>query len=85
LTRVKLTRAGGTSWADAEPPAEVEDSPKQITLKALALDPIDIIIGVLRHDGTIKVLSTFSDEFMELGALRKMEQAVSAPSDEDGA
>jgi hypothetical protein len=83
--RVKLTKAGGTAWQDAEPPSEVEDSPKQITLKALALDPIDIIIGVLRHDGTIRVLSTFSDEFMELGALKKMEQIVSAPSDEDGA
>jgi hypothetical protein len=83
--RVKLTKAGGTSWTDAEAPPEVEDSPKQITIKALALDPIDIIIGVLGHDGTMHVLSTFEDEFMELGALRKMEQAVSAPSDEGGA
>jgi hypothetical protein len=83
--RVKLTKAGGTAWQDAEPPAEVEDSPKQITIKALALDPIDIIIGVLDHHGYMHVLSTFEDEFMSLGALRKMEQVISAPSDEDGA
>jgi hypothetical protein len=81
-----LKRAGGKDWADAEPPADdIEDTPRSICLRALALDPVDIIIGVLDKEGVMTVLSTFEDEYVDLGALRKMEQAVSAPSDEDGA
>jgi hypothetical protein len=80
-----LKKAGGRDWSTAEPPADdVEDTPKSICLRALALDPIDIIVGVLDKEGLMFVLSTFEDEFMELGALQKMSQAISSP-DDDGA
>jgi hypothetical protein len=77
-----LALVGGTAAGDAKPPEEVEDSPKAKCLQALALEPLDIIIGVLDHEGTMHVLSTLEDEMHELGALQKMLQAVQAP-DED--
>jgi hypothetical protein len=78
-----LRLVGGTAAPNAEPPPEgIQDTPQQITVRALALNPIDIIIGVLDHEGCMHVLSSFSDEYMDLGALKKMEQALTTPDDD---
>lgn len=76
-----LKLVGGTAALDAEPPAEIEDSPRALALQALAADPVMIFIGFLGADGKVDYRSNFADPFEDLVFLRKLERLIDKSND----
>jgi hypothetical protein len=81
-----LKVVGGTAAGDTpSPPGDIVDSPQSLCTRALALDPVNICIGVLDKDGFVTVFSDMDDEFAEVGFIQKMQQASQNPVEEDSA
>lgn len=76
-----LRLVGGTAAPNAEPPAEIEDSPRALALQVLAADPVMVFFGFLGADNKVDYRSNFADPFEELVFLRQLEKRIDKSDD----